>query len=275
MSRKRHNNKVIKSSIPLVDICILTAGRFDILRKCLEAAEREAKSIPSKILLRDNASNRQSKIQNMDIFEHENVQYYRSEVNTGYPNGYNELIRRGNSPLVLVLTDDVILQPGALDALVRRMDDPTIGMCGTKNLFPEDCREPKLAGKIQHVGMSCDMNGMPFHIFLGWDADHPKTMEAKQVFAVTGACFIIRRSLFNKVGGFFEGYGLGTFEDIDLSLAVREAGYKVFIEPAALATHYTGATAEMLQTGFPLQMNHMIFRSRNAHRMFWSEPFDW
>lgn len=273
MPRKRHN-KITDS--PLVDICILTAGRFDMLRKCLDSAEIEANQNPSQIFLMDNGSSRASKLQNMDIFNHPDVRYKRSEINTGYPAGYNELIRMGTSPLVLVLTDDVILQKGALDALIRRMDDPSIGICGIKTIFPLDSTDPnRPAGKVQHVGLSCNLHAEPFHIFVGWDVDHPKTSESKQVFAITGACFMIRRSIFNKVGGFFPGYGMGTFEDVELCLTVRELGYKIYLETNAIGTHYTGATAEMLQQGFPLRNNFEIFRQRNSHRLFWSEILDW
>lgn len=75
---------------------------------------------------------------------------------------------------------------------------------------------------------------------------------------------MIRRDAFNKAGKFFEGYGLGTWEDADLSFSVRNLGYKVFIDVDAVAYHYVGATAEKLQMGFPLGLNSMIFRARWA-----------
>lgn len=274
MPRKHQPKSTIKS--PLVDVCILTAGKFDMLRKCLDSVELQSKDIPLQVYVLDNGSSRQSRLQNIDVFERPNIKYRRSEINMGFPSGSNELARMGNAPLILFLNDDVVLQPGALDVMVRRMDDPTIGVCGAKLTFPLDSTDPRRpAGKVQHVGVSCNLHGDPFHLFMGWNADNPRTCQSKQAFAVTGACMMVRRSIFNKIGGFFIGYGVGTFEDIELCLIVREMGYKIFVDAEAKGSHHVGATAEMLQQAYPLQMNSMLFRSRNAQRLWWSEALDW
>jgi len=117
---------------------------------------------------------------------------------------------------------------------------------------------------VQHIGHAMDVKGMITHPLVGWDADNPKCCISQEVVSVTGAVFMIRRDVFNKAGKFMEGYGLGTWEDADLSFSVRNLGYKVFIDTEAIAYHYVGATAEKLQTGFPLGLNSMIFRARWA-----------
>jgi GT2 family glycosyltransferase len=71
-----------------------------------------------------------------------------------------------------------------------------------------------------------------------------------------------RKNLFSKLGGFFEGYGKGTFEDCDYSLAVRSLGYNICIDPTTYATHYTGATAEGYQIQYPLNENKFLFMQR-------------
>lgn len=267
----RTSNRKSKNKV-LVDVCVLTAGRFDLLKKCLISIENQTfKDYDVHVF--DNGSDLEEKTRNLSLFQ--NYDAKRSEQNTGYPHGANEAIRMGKAPLVLMITDDVELKPDTLDVLVRRMDDEKIGMCGLKLLFPENSSHPgRPAGKVQHIGHAFNVRGDVIHPLVGWDADHPKCCVSRNVQSVTGAVFMVRRKIFNKVGGFFEGYGRGTYEDVDLSLSVKAAGYMVFLDTDAIAYHHVGATAEKLQVGFPLGMNAMIFKARWASTGF-MEQDDW
>lgn len=273
MTRTKSKKRAIKQS--LVDVCVLTAGRFDLLRKCLQSIEEQTfKDYVVHIL--DNGSSIDEKTSNLSLFQ--NYDTKRLEQNTGYPHGANELIRMGKAPLVLMITDDVVLKPNTLDVLVRRMDDSMVGMCGLKLLFPENSANPgRPAGRVQHIGHAFNIKGDVIHPLVGWNADNPKCCVSRDVQSVTGAVFMIRRNIFNKVGGFFEGYGLGTYEDVELSFAVRALGHRVFIDTDAVAYHHVGATAEKLQVGFPLNMNSMIFKARWANTGFmqWDDFMFW
>jgi GT2 family glycosyltransferase len=150
-----------------------------------------------------------------------------------------------------------------LDKMVRTMDDPSIGICGAKLLFPPTSTSPiRPAGKVQHVGLALNIRGEIVHPLVGWSADHPKCCVSRDVFATTGACYMIRRELFNKVGGFGQEYGLGTFEDADLCLKIRSLGLRVFLNAEAKAYHYVGASAEKKKVNFPLQENSMTFKNK-------------
>jgi len=89
-------------------------------------------------------------------------------------------------------------------------------------------------GKVQHVGISMNIRAEAHHIFLGWDADHPKVNAMRDVDLVTGAAMMIRRSVWNKVGGFLEAYGIGQYEDIDFCLSARSLGYGIIVETKQL-----------------------------------------
>ena len=94
---------------------------------------------------------------------------------------------------------------------------------------------------------------------------------------MTGACFSIRRDLFNKLGGWDRVYGKGTYEDSDLCMKVRQSGSRVFLDAEAQGYHYVGATAEKRQEPFPLQQNKQIFMSRwqNSGLVYWTEYAFW
>ena len=80
-----------------------------------------------------------------------------------------------------------------------------------------------------------------------------------------------RRSIWKKLGGLDEAYGIGTFEDIHYSLSVREMGYNILVNPKAMGIHYTGASAETYQVHFPLDYNRMIFLQKWSQTLKWTE----
>lgn len=257
MSKRNRNKENTRVS---VDVVVTTAGRFDLLKNCLASLEKQ---IPHSLYIVDNASDAEQRIANQDIFDGRNTK--RLQQNVGFPVAANEGARMGSAPLILFLSDDVVLFDGALEQMVRRMDDQEIGICGAKLIFPPTSTSPiRPAGKVQHVGLALNIRGEIIHPLVGWGVDNPKTCNSREVLATTGACFMIRRSLFSKAGGFDPSFGKGTFEDVDLCFKVRNMGFRIFVDVEAKAYHYVGATAEKRQENFPLQQNSAIFRSRWA-----------
>jgi GT2 family glycosyltransferase len=270
-NRKRHTKKVKQS--PVLDIVVTTAGRFDMLRKCLQALEQQKNAPPFNVYVVDNATDSQERLRNKDIFEMSIITESKRLTNeVGFPALANEGARMGNSNLIMFLSDDVVLDEDVIDIVVKNFDDKKVGIVGIKLLFPEDSTVPnRPAGKVQHVGHAMNINGEIIHPLVGWSADHPKCCVTRELLSVTGACLSIRRDFFRQVGGFYEGYGLGTFEDADLCLQVNKLGKKVVVNTDAWGYHYTGATAEKKQRAFPLQQNSMIFKARWAQ----SGIFQW
>lgn len=259
MSRKHHKRQNV-----LVDFAILTAGLVEpkIFEECLRAVVGEAQSVPSAIYVLKNGCPSAYN----DLLKDHPVKVLSSNENLFFPRGANRVIRAGNSPLVMFVTDDIVLHGDTVEKLVRRMDDPSIGLCGLKLLFPKDSTDPnRPAGRVQHVGHGIDIRGEIVHPLIGWRAEHPKCNVSREVQSVTGATFMVRRAIFNRVGGFFEGFGVGYWEDVDLCLGIRSLGYKVFIDTEATATHYVGASFSKNKTPVPIEQNRAILRQRKGH----------
>jgi GT2 family glycosyltransferase len=165
--------------------------------------------------------------------------------------------------------------------MVEAMDDPKVGVCGMKLLFPEDLGDLQSSpvirprGKVQHVGIAMNIRTECFHIFLGWDADHPKVNAVRQVSMVTGASLMTRRTLWNRVGGFLDAYGLGTYEDCDYCLSVKKSGLDVIVETKAVGYHYTGASAESNRIAYPMMQNRLLFLQRWQNNLEWDEVHWW
>lgn len=284
MSKKRNrDNKPRRQA--LMDVVVTTAGRFDMLEICLKALYREAEKFPINVYIVDNGSNPEERLENNHLFEpNEHVIETKSKrltQNIGFPGATNEGARMGKSPILMFLSDDVELTEGTLEKVYKHFEDATIGIVGIKLLFPTNSTNPaRPAGKVQHVGLALNIRAEPYHPLLGWDANHTLTkrhrnseVDGWDAWAVTGACFTIRRNLFQKAGGFDLTYGKGTFEDVNLCLQVRQMGSRIYMDTSAIGYHYVGATVEKRQEGFNLGYNKMLFQSRWSQTPFfaWDE----
>lgn len=274
MKNKQHKSSATPK---LVSIIIAVMGRFDLLDKCLNSIPKAAGNISYQVILVDNNSPKEEAqpfYSNRDDFV-----LIRNRENVGFPKACNQGARRSTSPLLFFLNSDVILEENALDYLVRDLDDPNIAVSGMLLKFPEYAdglnQDVRPSGKVQHVGMETNIHGNWIHVFVGWDADNPKVLNMRDTYAVTGAALLTRRKLFMDLGGFQEGYGLGTYEDVDFCMSVREKGYNIVVNTKAVGTHYTGATAEHYRIGYPKDQNRLLFLSRWANKLQWTEYQRW
>jgi GT2 family glycosyltransferase len=272
----------------MLDIVIGTAGRFDMLEKCLDAVYREAQTNAVHVILMDDGSPMQEKVVNQHLFVYNPEKdpagkmtwdTKRIPENMGYPFHANMGAKMGKAPLIMFLSDDVEMQPGVVDRVLRDFDDTEIGIVGIKLLFPPYSMSPiRPAGKVQHVGVDLNIHADPIHPLVGWNADDPKCcVTRKDAFAVTGACLTVRRSLFEKVGGFDMAFGKGTYEDMDLCLKVRAEKRNIMIDAEAIAWHYAGATIEKRQEAYNLGQNNAIWKTRwmNSGFLVWGEHRYW
>jgi len=266
--------------IKSIDICVLTAGRFDLLKTCLDGIDRDVQftqgnvSIDIKTYVFDNGSKSEDAIMFKSLFSHPVItRSRRSGHNLGFPGGANSAIRMGQSPLVLFISDDIVLEQGCILQLLDTMErDPQIGLCGLKLTFPKNSNDPgRPAGKVQHVGHSINLQGEIIHPFLGWSPENPRTCISGERFSVTGAVFMVRRDLFNRAGKFNESYGSGYYEDVELCLHIRGLGYKIWIDTNAKAEHFVGATFGTKQPANTIEMNKAKFIQNNRQYMTWTD----
>jgi GT2 family glycosyltransferase len=268
MSRKRRSKK----PQTLVDICIPVHGQFELLERCIASIPDAIGDIPYQVLIFDNDSPKDEAdefYRNLD----KSIRVTRNKTNVGFPMACNAMVAMGKSPLIFLLNSDVILDPMSVDKLVRVMDDPKVGVVGMKLIFPDEDSGleigPRPAGKIQHIGLTTNIRADVIHAFIGWSPDHPRVNAQSEVFAVTGAALMTRRDIWNKVGGLFEGYGMGTYEEVDFQMVVRELGYNILVEPQASAVHFTGATVEKYRLGYNLRNNQMLIMQRWSQKLTW------
>jgi N-acetylglucosaminyl-diphospho-decaprenol L-rhamnosyltransferase len=156
--------------------------------------------------------------------------------NLGYGAAANRVLAGGSAELVCVSNADIVPEPGALEAMVRAVrEDPAAGMVGPVFGGPTDSYHARLPGAATMLG----------RIFAGSFGSRrvrtPSSGETVEVGQPSGACFVMRRPLWESVGGFDEEFFLW-YEDVDLAKRLSEAGRRNLVCGAA-RVHHLGAEA--------------------------------
>ncbi|MBV9747965.1 MAG: glycosyltransferase, partial [Acetobacteraceae bacterium] len=155
--------------------------------------------------------------------------------NLGYAAACNAGARVATAPLLLLLNSDVIpAGPGWLGPLMAPFARSSVAAAGPKLLFDD--------GSIQHAGLffERDEDGIWFnrHYHKGMPRGWADAAASRRVPGVTGAALLVRRALFERLGGVCEDYIIGDYEDSDLCLRIREAGGTILYVPEAELFHF-------------------------------------
>jgi GT2 family glycosyltransferase len=154
-----------------------------------------------------------------------------------YSRSINQGVLRTHSPYVLLLNDDT--EPVAPDWLLRMVEaasTPDVGVVGAKLLYP--------GSLVQHAGVTHKSSGLPYHPHAG---EHDgvgyfgETILSMNYLAVTGACQVVRREVFDAVGGYDTDLPLN-YNDIDFCLRVIARGYRIVQLNAARLVHHKSVT---------------------------------
>jgi len=173
-------------------------------------------------------------------------------------------VAASNEPLVLLLNDDTeLIEPTSLDVLASHLTDTDVGMVGPKLLFAD--------GTIQDGGHVYNVHVLPG--LSGWHGSdpgpaplHPLSV-ARETSGVTAAVALVRREVFDEVGGFDETFPVN-FNDVDFSLKIRATGRRVIWTPWASWHHFESQTRE--PTATPAEFHAIDAR---WHRAINNDPY--
>jgi GT2 family glycosyltransferase len=171
------------------------------------------------------------------------VQLIQLKENVGFAQGYNDGLERikGKYEHYLLLNSDVEVSPGYLSPLLSRIAAPTIAAVQPKILSHVN------KTRFEHAGASggfIDKRGFPFcrgRIFDECETDNGQYNEAMPVFWASGACLLIKSSLFHEVDG-FDGRFFAHMEEIDLCWRLQHQGHQIWVEPSSTVYHLGGGT---------------------------------
>jgi GT2 family glycosyltransferase len=238
----------------MLSIIVLAYNNWEYSRRCLESLVAARLPAETEVLFVDNASTDDTVVSAPDHCERvQNCVYVRNPVNLTCSQALNQAAARARGTSLLFLNNDVLVEPLAIVGLCDALHgDDNLGAVAPRLLFP--------AGNvIQHAGVVPMLWGYPINNGTGALAHDPRFATGGDAFAVTGAMVLVRRSSFERVGGFDEGFVWG-FEDIDLCLRLREAGDRVRYVAITGGTHYQSLTIRPQTPA--MQANYMRYRRR-------------
>ena len=200
-----------------------------MLPRCLEALV--ANSGDAEILVVDNASSDGSdRIAEAAAERHDSVRLLRSPTNRGYAGAVNLGLAEARGTYVAVLNIDVVVSPAWLDPLISCLEaTPGAGAVCPLIVLESD------PGRINAAGQNVHVTGLGYNRWLEQPRERAGTAPIR-VSGLHGAAFLMRRDLFESIGGWNES-GFLYHEDVELSWLLRLAGSDIYCVPASSVSH--------------------------------------
>lgn len=227
-------------------IVTVSYDSVDVLPPFL-ASTADASADPVEVVVADNHSAQEAALRR--ITEEAGARFLELGENRGYGAAANRAVATLDPDVrwVLVSNPDVVLEPLALDRMIATAAaDPSIGAVGprllepTGEVYPSARLVPSLRTGLGHAAFANVWPGNPWTKRYRQDGDHSGRRDAGWL---SGACVLLRRDVFDRLGGFDEGYFM-YFEDVDLGWRIGRAGMRNVYEPAATATHIGGTATQ-------------------------------
>lgn len=245
---RKHIDLAVPQNIPLVSIVMLNRDGLNHLNIFFSSFRENTIYKNYEIIAVDNGSTDGSaeflELQSRDL----PLRIIKNSENRTYSEANNQAVKWANGEFILLLNNDVEPTFGWLNEMVRcalRYD--RVGAVGARLVYP-DCSGSILnkekSFKIQHSGIAFKKEKdfvRPYNMGNGSSAFDSGCNIEKSRAAVTGAALLIRKSVYEEVGGLDESYNYG-YEDVDLGLKLLKSGYQNIYCPTALLFHYEFGT---------------------------------
>ena len=219
-------------------IVILNYNTRTLLQQFLPVVIQHSTS--AHVIVADNGSNDDTVAFMKNEFAQ--VALIVNKVNGGFAAGYNQCLRHVNAEYVLLLNSDVLVTENWIEPLQNYLDiNPEVAAVQPKILDYKNQTKFEFAGAC---GGFIDCLGFPFcrgRIFDSIEADNGQYNQPIEVFWATGACMLIRKKIFDDLGGFDEMF-FAHMEEIDLCWRIQNAGYKLMVVPQSVVYHVGGGT---------------------------------
>lgn len=236
-----------------VSIIVPAYNQWEFTYNCINQIIDNTSDVSYEVILADDVSSDETKDAEQYVA---NLRVSRNTENLGFVRNCNEAAKICRGQYILFLNNDTSVQSGWLMPLVELLEqDASIGMVGSKLVYGN--------GKLQEAG------GIFWKDASAWNYGHcdkigkPEYNYVKEVDYISGASIMIRKSLWEQIGGFDERYVPAYCEDSDLAFEVRNTGYKVVYQPKSVVVHFEG-----ISNGKDLKKGVKKYQVVNAQKFY-------
>ena len=228
---------------PLVTLIIPTRDGFELLQRCVESIYRQTTYANFEMIIVDNQSKDPATLNYLvDLERERGVKILRYDAPFNFSAINNFAVRHARGQILGLINNDLeVIAPEWLEEMVSYAIQPEIGAVGALLYYPND--------RIQHAGVILGLNGNPGvagHRYHNQPRGYPgqvaRALLCQNLSAVTAACLVVRRQVFDEVGGLDETNLEIAFNDVDLCLRIEEKGYRNLWTPYAELYHYESAS---------------------------------
>ena len=248
-----------------VSIVIPVFNRAAHTYHCLQALIERTPPGAYEIIVIDNASTDETS----RVLTHvKGLRVVTNAENRGFVDACNQGAAAARGAFLLFLNNDTVVLDGWLQAMLETLaGDPKAGAVGARLLYPD--------GRLQEAGSILWNDASGWNYGRGEDPDLPHYRYRRPVDFCSGACLLVRRALFERLGGFDARFAPAYYEDVDLCFGLRRLGYEVVYQPKARVVHVEGATAGTdVGSGFKRfqEINRVTFQEKYADALRAQHP---
>lgn len=224
----------LPKKLPLISIIIPTRDRVELLSMAISSIDLKSSYENYEIIIIDNDSVEARTHEYFDKIKSDKIRIIRDESPFNFSYLNNLAARYARGEYLLFLNNDIeIISRDWLEEMLSFAQFPDIGCVGARLYYPDDT--------VQHAGVILGIGGVAGHahkhLMKGQNGYFNRAVLHQSLSAITAACLMIRKNVFEEIGGFDEGLAIA-FNDIDLCLKVRMAGYRNVYTPYAEAYHH-------------------------------------
>ena len=226
--------------LPLVSLIIPTRNGLELLRVCVDSILKKTSYNKFEIIIVDNGSDEPATLAYFRSLEKtSNIRVLRIDAPFNYSALNNAAVKMARGELIGLINNDIeVISPDWLDEMVSHAIRPGVGAVGARLWFPDDT--------LQHGGVVLGLGGVAGHVHMGIGRDQlgyqGRAALTQDLSAVSAACLVVKKSIFEVVGGLNVQDLAVAFNDVDFCLRVLEAGYRNVWTPFAELYHHESAS---------------------------------
>ena len=258
---------------PLVSLIIPTRNAYALVRQCIESIRHKTLYPNYEIILVDNGSDDPQSLHYFELLSQlKGITVIRDDGEFNYSAINNSAVEQANGELVGLINNDIeVISPEWLDEMVSLALQPNAGAIGARLWYPDNRLQHGgvIMGPLTLAGHAHKMLPRGHHGYFG------RASLIQGMSAVTAACLIVKKSVFQEVGGLNENDLKIAFNDVDFCLKIMDAGYQNVWTPNADLYHHESATRGIEDTPEKVKrfMSEVVYMQTKWKDVIANDPF--